>query len=352
MNEQTTQDNNKVNIEKAKTNLVIAGIASVVMLFAGLTSAYIVSMGDSFWLKTDLPSAFWISTAIILVSSITVQMALSSARKNQLGHVKIYTLLTLLLGISFVYFQFQGYKQLNEKGLAIVGKNILVTDGKYGDYFEVKYKGDFIEINGNDYLIKGEKMSKEVLKEYQEFMVQFITNDPSKEIEVSNNNPNFELYFISDPMHIEGNQLLTINNEPLQFLDRTRLSYLAIHVRDERGDFFARGEVGKDFKIYFKGTELYYKNRELYLDGQPIPGPIQIKAMESSDMASSYLFLITGLHLLHILVTLIYFSKLVYLSFKGKINAENSIKLKTGSIFWHFLGVLWVFLLLFFLFIH
>ena len=51
---------------KAKKNLVYIGMFSVVMFFAGLTSAYIVSMGDSFWVKTQLPQAFWISTVIIL----------------------------------------------------------------------------------------------------------------------------------------------------------------------------------------------------------------------------------------------------------------------------------------------
>jgi len=352
MNEQTTSDNNKVNIEKAKTNLVIAGIASVVMLFAGLTSAYIVSMGDSFWLKTDFPPAFYISTAIILVSSITVQMALSAAKKNNLSKVKLFVVATFLLGIGFVYFQFKGYGQLQDKGLAFVGKNIIVTDGKYGDYFEVKYKGDFVEVNGNDFLLKGEIMSAEVMKEYQEFMKQFISFDAAKEIDVTNNNPNFEVYFLSDPMHTEGSKLLTIKNEPLAFLDRTRLSYLAINVKDGRGDFFAKGELGKDFHIYFKGKELSYKDRDLYLEGKHLSHYLQIKAMETSDMATSYLYMITFLHLLHILVTLIYFSRLVIFSFKGQINAENTIKLKTGTIFWHFLGVLWVFLLLFLLFIH
>ena len=37
--------------EKMKKNLVYVGIFSIVMLFAGFTSAYIVTMGDSFWLN-------------------------------------------------------------------------------------------------------------------------------------------------------------------------------------------------------------------------------------------------------------------------------------------------------------
>ena len=43
--------------EKMKKNLVYVSIFSGVMLFAGLTSAYIVSMGDSFWIKFPLPTS-------------------------------------------------------------------------------------------------------------------------------------------------------------------------------------------------------------------------------------------------------------------------------------------------------
>ena len=61
---------------------------SVVMLFAGLTSAYIVSMGDSFWLKIALPTAFWVSTGIIIASSIVFQLAIFLAKKGNLSGLK------------------------------------------------------------------------------------------------------------------------------------------------------------------------------------------------------------------------------------------------------------------------
>ena len=63
--------------EKMKKNLVYIGIFSVFMVFAGLTSGYIVSMGDSFWVKFPFPSAFWISTVIIVLSSLFVQLAIT-----------------------------------------------------------------------------------------------------------------------------------------------------------------------------------------------------------------------------------------------------------------------------------
>ena len=94
---------------KMKKNLVYVGIFSVVMLFAGFTSAYIVSMGDSFWLKYPLPTYFWISTAIILLSSILLEVAIRKAKNKNKSGLRIFAVkrpsdnsssfLTCLIGI-------------------------------------------------------------------------------------------------------------------------------------------------------------------------------------------------------------------------------------------------------------
>ena len=337
--------------EKMKKNLLYVGIFSIIMMFAGFTSAYIVSMGDSFWLKYPMPIAFWISTAIIFLSSIAFEVGIKQIKKGSLKGLKIFMLITFLSGIGFVYFQFKGYGELFDESIHPVSK-IIVTEGKYGDYFEVKYKGDFIEINGNDYLLKGKIMSKSQLKEYQKFMSQFLKLDAHKPFVVNQYGDDFILYFQNTPMSVRGTSLVTNEGEELKFLDRARLRDLAINVRDLRGDFYAKGKLGKDFHIYYKGKELGYKDRQLMLNGKKLDGYLQVKSMESADTASSYLFIITFVHLLHIFITLFYVAKLVIRSFTGKINPENTIGLKVGAIFWHFLGVLWIYLLLFLLFIH
>ena len=74
--------------------------------------------------------------------------------------------------------------------------------------------------------------------------------------------------------------------------------------------------------------------------------------MESADTASSYLYIITFMHLLHIFGTLFYLMRVVIRSFTGGIIEENVLRIRMGAAFWHFLGFLWVFLLLFLLFIH
>ncbi len=352
MNDILPSDDNKEQIEKAKKNLAYVGMLSVAMLFAGLTSGYIVSMGDSFWLKIGLPTPFWISTGIIIASSIVFQLAVSFAKKGNTGALKTSISLVLVLGISFIYFQFKGYGELVDSGIHASSNHIIVTDGKYGDYFEVKYKGDFIEINGNDFLLKGKKMNADELAAYQKFMSQFLVLDEKKPFKVNQYGKDFILYFQNTPLIVKNGVLQTEEGEELKFLDNARLRDLAVNVKDLRGDFFAKGTLGKDFHIYYKGKELTYKDRQLQLDGKKLDSYLQVKSMSSADTASSYLYIITFVHLLHILVTLIFVVKLVIRSFTGGITQENNISIRVGSIFWHFLGVLWIYLLLFLLFIH
>ena len=352
MNDPLLKEENKVQLEKAKKSLVYVGILSVIMLFGGMTSAYIVSMGDSFWLKFPLPKAFWISTAVILISSIFLQIAVRSARRGNKKILKLAISITFILGMSFIYFQFKGYGQLVKNGVHATGNYILVTKGRYGDYFEVKYKGNFIEINGNDYLIKGQKMSPAKIIEYQDFMSQFEVVNEKEPFKVRHYGEKFLIYFQNTPLQLKNKILVQEDNEELNYVDRVRLRDLALNVQDLRGDFFIRGEMGKDFHIYYKGEELHYQNRELRLNGKRLSNYLQIKSMESADTSSSYLYIITFLHLLHIIVTMFYMLKLVIHSFLGRINQQNNIAIRTGAIFWHFLGLLWLYLLLFLLFIH
>lgn len=98
------------------------GLASIVMLFAGLTSGYIVRQAEGNWRFFELPPAFYVSTAIILISSITMQLALSAVKKDRLQDVKRMLILTLLLGVGFVFAQFLGWMALIREGVYFVDK--------------------------------------------------------------------------------------------------------------------------------------------------------------------------------------------------------------------------------------
>jgi len=341
----------KAQIEKAKLNLVYVGILSVLMFFGGLTSAYIVSMGDSFWVKFPLPSAFWVSTAIIILSSIVYQITISFAKKGNTKGLKVGATATLILGLAFVYTQFKGYGQLAETGSHLTGSGIIVSDGKYGDYFYVEQGGEFIHVDGNDFMKVDKELTKEEMASLKKFTAQFLHPDTKKNFEVKDDGIH-KLYWSDREMNVVNGNLQTEDSTKMLATDRTRLYYFAQNIQDERGHFFIRGKFGKDFQIYFKGKELGYKNGNLTQDGQILPLFLQLKALESADTASSYLWGITIAHLLHIIVTLLYMTRLVIRSFSGRINAENNVSLRMGGVFWHFLGLLWLFLLLFLLFIH
>ncbi|MDP1745383.1 MAG: hypothetical protein Q8L90_07395, partial [Bacteroidota bacterium] len=65
--------------EKSSFPLLWVSIVAMIMIFGSLTSGYIVSRGKQGWLHFDLPQLFYISTAIILISSVTMNWTLLSA---------------------------------------------------------------------------------------------------------------------------------------------------------------------------------------------------------------------------------------------------------------------------------
>ena len=338
--------------EKMKKNLVYVSIFSIIMLFAGFTSAYIVMMGDSFWLKYPLPSGFWLSTGSIVASSITFILAIAAVRKNNQVLLKTFMALTVVLGIAFIYFQVKGYNQLIDGGIHPINNHIIVTDGRYGDYFEIKYKGDFIEVDGNKFLLGGKEMSDSQFDDLKKYMSQFASIKERDAIVVENNDKNFELYFNNQPVQIKAKQLYKDDSTKMDYVDEMRLSYLAMNIQDRRGDFFVRGEFGKDFHVYFKGKELEYKNRKLHFKGKELSNYLQIKATETADSATSFLYLISIVHLAHVFFAMFYLLKVSIYSFTGKFDAQNNLSLRLGAIFWHFLGILWIYLILFLVFIH
>lgn len=106
--------------------LLWLGIVSIVMLFAGLTSAYMVRQGEGKWVKFDLPNLFLVSTVLIVLSSASIQWAISSVKKNNLSGMNLALTLTAVFGLGFVLFQYLSWKQLIDGGIYFSGqvKNI------------------------------------------------------------------------------------------------------------------------------------------------------------------------------------------------------------------------------------
>lgn len=96
-------------------------IVASVMLFAAFTSAYIVRRGEGNWQIFDLPPVFIYTTIIIVLSSISMQWAFISAKKDQLRKQKIALFLTLGLGVAFMIGQWVGWEQLVANNVHLVG---------------------------------------------------------------------------------------------------------------------------------------------------------------------------------------------------------------------------------------
>jgi cytochrome c oxidase subunit III len=111
----------KSAMKKAKQNLLWVALVSIIMMFAGLTSAYVVRMAEGNWQYIQLPMMFYFSTAIILLSSLTMNMAMAAAKKNAFSSVSKYLFITLALGIAFGFFQFSGWKGLVAQGIYFSG---------------------------------------------------------------------------------------------------------------------------------------------------------------------------------------------------------------------------------------
>ena len=97
------------------------GIGSILMMFAGLTSAYIVKRNQAGWQTFELPMQFWYSTAVIIASSATIYFALQSFRQREMAKYRSLMTVTLLLGVLFIVLQYLGFKQLWSEGIKLTG---------------------------------------------------------------------------------------------------------------------------------------------------------------------------------------------------------------------------------------
>ena len=108
--------------------LLLVSMVSMIMIFAGLTSAFVVSKSRGDWMKDfHLPSAFWYSTAVIIISSLTFHMSKVAIRKDDRKATTIWLFVTLALGFLFVYLQFKGFGQIIADGHYFTGAQSNVT---------------------------------------------------------------------------------------------------------------------------------------------------------------------------------------------------------------------------------
>ncbi len=228
---------------KAKKLLLIVGIVSIIMFFAGLTSMHIVSRGSAaFWVNITTPNAFWWSTALIFLSCFTMFIAVRAVRADNKKLLNGMLILSFILGLAFVQSQLNGWADMAEKGLHMRGDVLEALNGEYGkDYYITNQAGVMVEYRDGHY---------------------FDPNDPT-------------------------------------------------------------------------GTK-----------------QIDEEVIGYRNPSSRNLVVLTGLHVLHVGGGILWLMYLVVLGLFGKLGSRNSLKVTQGAVYWHFVGLLWIYLLLFLHFIH
>ena len=125
--EQTLNQEYIVAKKKSAKPMLWVSMISMVMFFAGLTSAYVISMKREDWVAFDLPEAFYISTILIVASSITLLLSQRFLKQDKRQLSLIMVVVTLLLGIGFVWQQYVGFNQLKSIGLFFTGPESTVS---------------------------------------------------------------------------------------------------------------------------------------------------------------------------------------------------------------------------------
>jgi len=123
-----TEGTEKEKHDRAKKMMLWFGIVSLLMSFAGWTSAFVVSSSREDWLDGfKLPSAFTISVVLIIISSITLILAKRALKSNNRSQTTLLLVVTFLLGIGFIVSQLLGFDQIIALGYNFTGPTSNIT---------------------------------------------------------------------------------------------------------------------------------------------------------------------------------------------------------------------------------
>ncbi|WP_369752594.1 heme-copper oxidase subunit III [Flavobacterium sp. WC2409] len=123
-----TTNEHRLRTARSYKLILLFAMVSMTMMFAGLTSAFVVSKSRVDWLKDfQLPTAFYYSTIVIIGCSVTFHLAKKAIQKDNKSATTTFLLSTLALGILFVVLQFVGFGQIVENGYYFTGSESSIT---------------------------------------------------------------------------------------------------------------------------------------------------------------------------------------------------------------------------------
>ena len=133
----TTKEYRRNKIHPKKFALWV-GLASIMMMFAAFTSAYIVRQASGNWLEFALPNMFFVSTAVIITSSLTVHGSYLAFKKGNEGLYRGLLIVTFILGMVFLALQYRGWEELSASGIELTtnpsGSFIYVISGVHATH--------------------------------------------------------------------------------------------------------------------------------------------------------------------------------------------------------------------------
>ncbi len=118
----------QVQKSKSAKLILLFAMVSMTMMFAGLTSAFVVSKSRADWLKDfQIPTAFYLSTAVIIGCSVTFYLAKKAIERGNRSATSAFLLGTFAMGTAFVVLQFRGFGQIIESGYYMTGQGSSIT---------------------------------------------------------------------------------------------------------------------------------------------------------------------------------------------------------------------------------
>jgi len=112
-------------------------MGSISMMFAGLTSGYVVRQSEGNWRYFSLPSVFYVSTVVILISSLTFILGLKAFKNRNMQQYRLFILSTLLLGLAFGALQYMGFYELYHHS-----QQVNISGVKTNEFSPVKLVGN------------------------------------------------------------------------------------------------------------------------------------------------------------------------------------------------------------------
>jgi len=113
-------DDTRLNLGAKKFVVWLFVVASI-MIFASLTSGYIVKKGGGNWLHFSLPPIFVWNTLVVLISSLTLHLGYKAAKGLQIIKERSFLWITFALGLVFLVGQFMAFQFLVKTGVFFSG---------------------------------------------------------------------------------------------------------------------------------------------------------------------------------------------------------------------------------------